>query len=72
MESTTNLNSGAKAPGDGARTLPPADLKRSPLEEIEAGRPVFEVALEWANENRTVAMIGAFAVGSLIGAMLRR
>jgi hypothetical protein len=44
----------------------------TPLEEIEAGAPLDQVVLGWIEQNRTAAMIGAFAAGALLGIMLRR
>jgi hypothetical protein len=64
------LDNGHEVPPD--RTLPPLGRPLTPLEEIEAGTPLEQVVLKWIEQNRTAAMLGAFAAGAVLGLMLRR
>jgi len=73
----TPRQTGSTTPDNGRVDVPPDRMlprgkTLSPLEEIEAGRPFDEVAMEWVEQNRGAAMAGAFAVGTLLGIMLRR
>ena len=70
-------------PAEGTSQDPPTHAREpasgSPFEHTEEPPPrgleesqlAFEVAKEWVRQNQTIAMIGAFAVGSFVGAMMR-
>lgn len=62
--STSQSSSGAQATHGSSRSA-------SPLDELEnVDDPLAEVA-DWVRENQTIAMLGAFAIGTFIGALLR-
>ena len=44
---------------------------QSPLDELENQDDPLASAADWVRENQTLAMVGAFAVGTFIGALLR-
>ncbi len=43
-----------------------------PLDVPEAEPPVFEPVVAWVEANQTLAMLSAFALGVLVGVLMRR
>ena len=43
----------------------------SPLDELENQDDPLAGFADWVRDNQTIAMVGAFAVGTFIGALLR-
>lgn len=60
----------ARSPGTQTES-PFGPTEERPVDALEQSQLAVETAKEWVRENQTVAMIGAFAFGAFVGAMMR-
>lgn len=65
-------NESTSRPSGGQADAPFGRREASPAgDEWEQAQLAFDVAKAWVQEHQTAAMLGAFALGTFIGAMMR-
>jgi hypothetical protein len=58
------------APG-GGRSGSRSSMPQNPIAAFERGNLPLQMAKMWIQQNQTTAMLGAFAIGAFVGAILR-
>lgn len=59
------------ASAHGSAHAPSPDRMADPADTFDQTHLALELAKEWVRQHQTAAMIGAFAVGAFVGALMR-
>ncbi len=59
------------ASSPGAHATHGSSGSQSPLDDLENQEDPLATLADWVRDNQTIAMVGAFAIGTFIGALLR-
>lgn len=60
-----------EAPGEENRSGGSFSMPKNPFSALERGNLPLQMAKMWIQDNQTTAMLGAFAIGAFVGAVLR-